>query len=189
MTAPALYKSHALGPLYVVTERFNAGCGDRWRSYIAWSGLGQVAEIVSLDPMLCPSVLRDVVADDWPHIVNENFMTGYFLDLDYLLRRAGSYKDRNLLCVFRNPESRPQPPAAAMRFEFLGFDLVDVTGAASAITNCGGFPDVFSNDELNSFGLLDSLERAREVQHTLCAKYPGNGHTETHVWAVLRARA
>src|SRR5688572_31083373 len=105
-------------------------------------GIGSCFRIVSLDSMLCPRVIETIIDEDWLHIANENFMLDYFVDLDYLLERAGSMKGKNLLCVVRNPEVEPQPPLGPVRFGLLGYDLVDVHGAVSAITNCGGFPDI-----------------------------------------------
>ena len=43
-------------------------------------------------------------------------------------------------------------------FEFVGYDLVDIQSTASALTNCGGFQEVFSNNELSEKGLLKSHE-------------------------------
>jgi len=189
MTVPSLHESHALGPLYIAVERFDAHRGVDWDKYIAWSGLSHVSEIVSLDSMLCPRVIEKIVDEDWAHIVNENFMLDYFVDLHYLLERTGPMKDKNLLCVFRNPEAQPQPPLGPVRFELLGYDLVDVHGAVSPITNCGGFPDIFLGSELNTYGLVGSLSRAGEIRSALFAKYKGESHSETHVWGVCRAIA
>src|SRR6266481_3149274 len=97
----------SMGPLYIVTERFDPSVGERWHRYVAWSTLSQLSEVVSLDSSLCPPILREVRDDDWPHIVNEDFMTSYFTDLGYLLGRCGDIGGRNLLCVFRNPETHP----------------------------------------------------------------------------------
>jgi len=176
-----------MGPLYIVTKRFDPSCGESWDRYVAWSGLAQLSEVVSLDSSLCPSVLREILADDWPHIVNEDFMTSYFTDLDYLLSRCGDVADRNLLCVFRNPDKHPSPPSDALEFRFEGYDLVDVHGDISALANCGGFPLAFANAELSSRGLLSSLERAQQVQRALKDHYPDEGHADCHLWAVFRA--
>ena len=59
---------------------------------------------------------------------------------------------------------RSDPPAVSQRFELLGYDLMDVEGIASPLTNCGGFPLAFDNTELTNLGLLRSLRRAKEVQ-------------------------
>lgn len=176
-----------MGPLFIVTKRFDPGCGDGWLRYVAWSKLDQLTEVVSLDSCLCPPVVGEIRDEDWPHIVDEEFMLDYFVDLDYLLRRCGGVADRNLLCVFRNPKEHPMPPADPYEFRFEGCDLVDVHGGISALTNCGGFPLAFSNDELTSHGLLPSLGRARDVQHALRQHYPLEDHGNCHVWSVFRA--
>jgi hypothetical protein len=176
-----------MGPLYIVTERFDPSSGESWHRYVAWSTLDQLTEVVSLDSSLCPPVLAEIRDDDWPYIVNEDFMTSYFTHLDHLLRRCGDVRGRNLLCVFRDPETEPRPPGGARDFQYEGYDLVDVHGGISALTNCGGFPLAFSNAELSGHGLLPSLERAREVQQALRHHYPEEHHADCHVWAVFRA--
>ena len=175
-------------PWFIATEPFGPNDGFRWSTYIAWSGLTQLDELVSLDGMLCPSVLHgDIADDDWPHIVNEDFMLNFFVDLDYLKRRTVAIERTNLLSVFRNPDAQPVPPSPA--WQFLGYDLVDTRGTASALTNCGGFPDVFANAELNAKGLLPTRERAVRAQAALLSRHEGHGHENCHVWAIFRATA
>jgi hypothetical protein len=176
-----------MGPWFIVTETFDPRRGEAWHRYVAWSKLTQLTEVVSLDSNLCPPVVGEIRDEDWPHIVNEDFMTNYFTDLEYLLRRCGDVADRNLLCVFRNPEAHPTPPAGPHGFRFEGCDLVDIQGGISALTNCGGFPLAFSSDELSSHGLLPSLERGREVQRALRERYPLDHHANCHVWSLFRA--
>lgn len=174
------------GPLYLVTERFDAACGDAWRRYVAWIGLPQLTELVSLDATHCVNDFRD---DDWPHVLNENFMLHYFTDLTYLLQRYGSIEGRNLLCVFRDPEHQPAPPAAGFEWVYEGCDLIDVTSGPSALTNCGGgFPLAFRGSELTAHGLVASLDRAKEIQRALRMHYPDEHHANCHVWSVFRAR-
>ena len=136
--------------------------------------------------VLCPTLLPDIKDEYWPHIVNEDFMLNFFVDLEFLLNRISGVRERNLLCVYRNPES---PPPLHKNFEFLGYDLVDVHGSASALTNCGGFLDVFDNKELSSKGLLTLHSRAFQVQADLRAKHPEEHHADCHVWAISRAVA
>jgi hypothetical protein len=69
----------------------------------------------------------------------------------------------------------------------LGYDLVDVEGGASALTNCGGYPDVFADRELSPKGLLTSHGRALQVQAELRTKHPGEHHADCHVWAISKA--
>lgn len=177
-------REEPLGPLYLVTRRFDPSRGDEWARFVAWSGLRQLREVVSLDAMLCERVVEGPIAADWPHIVNEDFMLDYFVDLPYLLGRAGPLAGRNLLCVFRNP---PVAPAAPAGFRFAGYDLVDVLGGVSALVNCGGFPEAFSNDELSPLGLVESHRRAFEIRASLREKYPGGEHSTCHVFAIFRS--
>lgn len=174
-------------PWFIVTERFTSRDGEAWDKYVAWSGLGHLDEVVSLDPMLCPTLLPDIKNDYWPHIVNEDFMLTFFVDLQFLLKLVPDFGGSNLLCVYRNPESPPPPYQNSISFELLGYDLVDVEGSVSALSNCGGFPDVFANAELSSKGLLTSHARALQVQTDLRSKHPEEHHANCHVWAISRA--
>jgi len=173
-------------PWYIATETFTPS-HEGWTKYVAWSELTQLDEVVSLDPILCPSLLPDIKADYWPHIINEDFMLQFFLDLEFLRAQLGDVAERNLLCVFRNPPAPPTLQESSPHFELLGYDLVDVQASASALTNCGGFPDVFENSELSSKGLLTSCSRALEVQSELRRKHRGEPHADCHVWAIFRA--
>jgi hypothetical protein len=173
-------------PGFIATQPFTPEDGDRWLDYLRWSGLMQLQEVVSLDGMLCPTLLPEIKDEYWPHMVQEDFMLNYFLDFDYLMTQVAAIEKKNVLCVFRNPPERPQAPPVA-QFRFLGYDLVDVQGMASALTNCGGFPDVFANSELSSVGLLPDLERSIEVQAKLRSVHPGEHHADCHVWAIFRA--
>lgn len=175
------------GPWYLITERFDPGCGERWMRYLSWAKLPQLTEAVSLDESLCPRPKDGIRAEDWPHIVDEDFMLDYFTDLEYLLRRRGGAAGRNLLCLFRNPKEHPTPPSGPYGFRFEGYELEDVQGGISALTNCGGFPLAFAAEELNSHGLLPTLERAREVRKALRRHYPQEPHADCHVWALFRA--
>src|SRR5690349_20017430 len=141
-------------PWFIATEPFTPADAG-WGKYIGWSKLTQLDEVVSLDPMLCPTILRDIEDEFWPYIANEDFMLNYFVDLGYLTSKVAGVERKSLLCVYRNPTAQPSAPSSS--FEFLGYDLVDTLGSASALTNCGGFPQAFANSELSSKGLLPSL--------------------------------
>jgi hypothetical protein len=173
-------------PWFTATEPFSPERGDSWVNYIEWSGLTQLKEVVSLDLTLCPPLLKKIQDDYWPHIVQEDFMLSYFLDFDFLAKQVAAIQRKNLLCVFRNPVQRPVAPRVA-DFEFMGYDLVDIEGTASTLTNCGGFPDVFANSELSCFGLLPEFERAAEVQQLLRSLHPEERHANCHLWAIFRA--
>jgi len=171
-------------PWFIATKRFNPSDAG-WGKYIAWSSLKQLDEVVSLDGSLCPTVLPDIKPEYWDHIVNEDFMLHFFVDLDYLRKETADIHRKNMLCVFRNPTDHPnsQVPEG---FEFVGYDLVDKDSSVSALTNCGGFPKVFSNGELSEKGLFRTHERCREVQQALLRQYPKEHHADCHLWAIFR---
>jgi len=184
---PPQIKLNAMKPWFIAVEPFSPHDGTKWQKYIEWSGLTQLAELVSLDPILCPPVLDDVRDEYWQHIVNEDFMLAFFLDADFLRRQVSKVQRKNLLCVFRNPSEPPISPDTS--FEFAGYDLVDVQHSASALTNCGGFPDAFSNFELSTVGLLPDFNRAVEVQKLLRQRHPEEPHANCHLWAIFREGA
>ena len=101
------------------------------------------------------------------------------------MTQVAAIENKNVLCVFCNPVEPPQAPAFSP-FEFLGYDLIDRQVTISALTNCGGFPDVFANSELSRFGLLTDFDRARTVQQNLRAQYPDSHHADCHLFAILR---
>jgi hypothetical protein len=173
-------------PWFIATERFRPIDGDPWRKYIEWSGLTQLTELVSLDSILCPSVLRVIRDEYWPNIVCENYMTAYFTDLDFLKKEVVGLRNFNLLCVLRNPATRTGRPPLE-EFEFVGYDLVEAQTGVSALTNCGGFPDVFANSELSRCGLLTDFVRAAEVNSKLRSLHPEEAHANCDLWAVFRA--
>lgn len=174
-------------PWFIATEPFSPEDGDRWRKYIEWSGLNQLAELVSLDSMLCPAVLDDLRNDYWAHIVNEDYMTAYFTNVDFLKGEIAAIKNCNLLCVLRNPLIHLEKSPAG-GFDFVGYDLVEAQTGVSALSNCGGFPEVFANSELSRFGLLTSFDRASQVRAELRSRYPEEPHANCDLWTLFRAR-
>jgi hypothetical protein len=176
-------------PWFIATKRLDAASGACWVDFLAWSGLSQLTELVSLDSMLCPGILAEARDHYWPHIVNEDFMLCYFTNLDFMLAELPATADWsriNLLCVFRNPANEPQIDAAPFNSEFLGYDLCDIYGGPSALSNCGGFPLAFANRELSRHGLITDHRRALQVQRALKERYPEEAHAACHVWAIFR---
>jgi hypothetical protein len=74
-------------------------------------------------------------------------------------------------------------------FEFVGYDLVEAQTGVSALTNCGGFPDVFANAELSVYGLLTDFSRARDVSVNLRSLNPEEPHANCDMWTIFRASA
>jgi hypothetical protein len=78
------------------------------------------------------------------------------------------------------------PLFIATEFRFLGCDLIEERTQISALSNCGGFPDVFGNDELNRCGLIDSFERAYEVRRLLAERHPEEAHAQCEMYTIWR---
>ena len=176
-------------PWFIAVERFDPVSGVGWRNYIAWSKLHHVEEVISFDAMLCSHLVEEIQDDDWPHIADVEYCQGYFTNLEFL-RQKISGRDRartHLLCVFRNPDSRPILPSELKDFQFCGFDLVEAATGVSALTNCGGWPEL-DNGELSRWGLIDDHVRAVELQRVLPENHPDEPHAECDVWAIFVER-
>ena len=175
--------------VFVAKRRFDPGAGENWTRYIAWSGLNQLREVVSLDQILCPTVPETLTAGDWEHNVHADYQTSYFRSLEYLRARVAGETGVNILAVVQNPSRGDVETVELSGFRFAGFDLLDVCGDVSALTNCGGFDEVFSKAEVSDLGLLLDLDRAYEVQAGLRAVYPQESHARCHVWGIWRLAA
>ncbi len=174
-------------PWYIATQAFSPRRGQPWHDYLAWSQLAQLTELVSLDIILCPAILDTLTTEDWEHNVHADCLTALFKDLDYLLARVGIQSERSVLAVMREPSEADCAGFTDARFAFEGFDLVERPGlGVSALSNCGGFPLAFANDELNSVGLLPTYEAAVATQRRLLERYPDGHHAACHVWSIWR---
>jgi len=172
-------------PLFIATERFDSSDAARWEAYCKFAKIPALKEVVSLDALLCERLVKEIEDEDWPHIVNENVSLGYFYNIEYLLKRVAQVKRRNVLGLYRNPREHVSTAPAA-NFVFVGYDLIEEITQISALTNCGGFPDVFSNRELNHYGLLQDFSRTHEVKQQLAKKHPKEPHAQCELYAVWR---
>jgi hypothetical protein len=170
--------------VYSVVKRFDPACGERWQDFINWSGLTQLREIVSLDIILCPTVIRELTDEDWRHNLQEEFKITLFRDLDYLLRRAGDLGQVNVLALIQNPAPDELQLFSDRRFHFRGFDLVELQTGISALVNCGGFDKAFAGSDLSECGLLIHYADALRVQKRLPEEYPSEPHANCDLWAI-----
>jgi hypothetical protein len=172
-------------PLFIAIAPFDPSDGQKWQEYYQWARIPGLVEVISLDSMLCRRIITEFEAEDWDHIVNENFRLNYFHDLAYLMRRIADAPRKHILGVYRNPSSHiPQAPAA--NFNFVGYDLIEEATQISALTNCGGFPDSFSNGELNRHGLIDEFSRAEEIHQSLPKRHPQEAHANCELYAIWK---
>ena len=172
-------------PWFIAVERFGPDQANAWANYIDWSKLTQLDELVSLDSMLCPPALKIILEDYRPHIVNENYLSDYFTNLDFLRSELASKNVENarLLCVYRSPSTVPLLPSDLQTFRFRGFDLVEAASGTSALTNCGGWPEL-DNSELSKCGLIEDHKRALQLQKILKKNHPEELHADCDLWAI-----
>ena len=167
--------------VYSAVTRFDPDRDD-WQKYIDWSGLTHLREVISLDGILCPSVIQELTDEDWQFNVHEDYKTHLFRDLDYLLRKVAGNEQINVLAVMQEPTTKALRSFTDPGFVFRGFDLTD--GSISALVNCGGFDQAFKNKELSEYGLLTDHAKALNVQQLLRSEYPDEPHAECDVWAI-----
>jgi hypothetical protein len=173
-------------PLFIATERFDQSDESRWRSYVDWAKIPQLVEVVSLDGVLCPRIVKRLEDEDWNHIVCEDFRLDYFYHLNYLIRRIAGAPHTNILGLYRNPDAHIDIPPAEGGFVFMGYDLIEEATQISALTNCGGFSETFSNEELNQYGLIPAFTRAREVRKLLAERNADDPHAQCEMYAIWR---
>lgn len=172
--------------IYSAVKRFDPACGENWAKFIAWSGLTQLREVISLDCALCPSiiVIDELTVEDWQHNVNESLKCDLFHDLEYLLGKVAGIERVNVLALVQNPTDDEIRSFNDPRFVFRGFDLVELQTGISALVNCGGFDKVFASTDLSDCGLLADHAKALNVQERLRAEYPDEPHANCDLWAI-----
>ena len=171
---------------YTAVKAFGPEHAEEWAKFLEFSGLSQLTRVVTLDGMLCPTVIEELDPADWDHNIQQDYRLHYFTDLDYLLERVGPDFGAQILAVTLEPGRDCREALQDPRFRFSGFDLVDHEGGNSALVNCGGFPLAFRNDELSEYGLLTDYGRARTVQAALRQHYPDERHAQCDLWALWR---
>jgi hypothetical protein len=154
---------------YTAVTRFDLNC-ENWQKYIDWSRLTQLREVISLDSILCPTVVQELTDEDWQYNVHEDYKTHVFRDLDYLLRKVDGNEPVNVLAVMQEPTTEDLRSFTDPRFVFRGFDLTD--SSISALLNCGRFDRAFSSSDLSEYGLLTDHAKALKVQQLLRSEYP-----------------
>src|SRR5262245_22328903 len=110
---------------YASIETFDPSTVEAWARYIEWSRLDHLKEVISLDCMLCPSLIGDLTAEDWDHIVNEYTFHDMFGDLDYLLRRIQPRGRYQIVATIREPSREAIADFSDERFGFKGYDLLE----------------------------------------------------------------
>lgn len=153
------------------------------QSYIDWSKLHQVREIVSIDSALNPRII-EYSEDERPYLI---WIGDYwcYKSLDRLLERVRGKKDIHVLALTRNPETDCASFFTDKNIDFMGYDLIEDAGI-SALTNCGGFDRAFLNSDISVYGLIKDFAKAKEIKQNLLTEYPDESHADCSLWAIWR---
>lgn len=172
--------------LYTALERFTPGDGETWNKFIEWSKLTSIKEIISLDNMLCHSAVEEYSDTDWKYQSEEITTHGYFTELQHVINKKYDQKKIQIIALVRNPENEGWIIKLPEGFQFKGYDLIDDETLVSALSNCGGFPETFANSELNEYGLISMLDRAKEIRNRLKANNPDESHADCEIYGLAR---
>ncbi|WP_089812537.1 hypothetical protein [Chitinophaga sp. YR627] len=180
--------------LYAVRNRFynpgNESEDRRWASYVEWSRLNHVTELITADTGLNENLVEidQDNRDDWNHVVFDgSYQTGFYTTADFVLSRIGDHKHFNLLAAVISPD-RDCALIYLENYDFIGYDLLDQYYDTSALTNCSGFDNTFSPAALNNFGLISDYEKALDIHQRLWENNAGEEHADTNIIAIWRHR-
>lgn len=171
--------------LYTATSKYDKTDGLSWDKYIEWSQLTHLTELVSLDNKVLVEPDYEN-ADDWNFIhLIDNFQTGFFTTIDFVLKRLRTQSKFNLLAIALEPDHDCKS-IFFDDYEFVGYELFDIDCGISALTNCGGFDETFLSSDLNDKGLIDDFAKAYDIRKRLLENNPDEPHADTNVIAVWR---
>ena len=161
-------------PIFLACQKFDPSCGDSWSSYIEWSGLYHIQEVVSIDKILCPSLIDTLVDEDWDFNIHADNRLHCFHNYEYLKRRIRYDSSRhNILAVTERPNHVPTPIDG---FALCGYDIVDSDHSISVLLNCRIFPPIYTAADLNQLGLVDDLDRITKIAETIRDTHPDDHH-------------
>lgn len=171
--------------LYTIRGRCTPETLEGWEEYRAFSGFTHITELVTLDSMMCPDVVTELVGEDWGHNVQQDFRITLFHDSAYLLNRQPLDPLRHqLFAIVEGPDGTESVPVG---FTACGFDIMDSYLGNSTLTNCGPVPEAFDPSTVNTFGLLSDLATAMEVRDRMRRQQPNDPHLrDCEVWQIAR---
>lgn len=160
---------------YKVVNQFKKSSDlENWNNYMSFSGLHQITDFCSLDSNLNDSVFKPLTNENWENCVNSDFQIEFITTLEYARIISGRNPGSRIFGLIINPSDKN-----IMNLDnLLGFDILDAYFSNSLITNCGGFPDVFDNSIVSSFGLLDNVVLTYSIRDKLREKYIENDHAK-----------
>lgn len=174
---------------YSAQEKFNLKedwADAMWKRFV--STIPQVKEFVTLDGMLCPDFVFEKKNDDWNYVVmNGDYLTDLYTDPIVFLSRNIDLAKYNLIACIKEPQDEDRSILES-DYEFIGYDLMDKDLSNSALTNCGGFYDVYSPSDINEYGILSDRDFAYKIRDELFKKHPEEHHANCFVFEIWRMK-
>jgi len=170
--------------IYTARERFTPS-NIKWGRVLELSGITLATEIVTLDNVICPDLFGDLNDEDWSRNIQMDGRITWFRDADYLHGRCDLRRGRDqLIAMLEQPEKRAEPPAG---FVACGFDIVDRDDMLSPLTHGLRFRSIFNPSDLNSWGLVSTLDEANAIAARIRTDYPNEPHCfDCRVWQLAR---
>jgi len=97
-------------------------------------------------------------------------------------------KEVQILAIIVRPEIEPDYYLEREgKFDFCGYDLVELQTCISAITNCGAsFKKAIAYEKLNKYGLISTYREAVLTQCNLNENYPDENHAYCELIEIWR---
>jgi len=176
--------------LFAARGKYDETTNDNfsWEKYKDWSKLYHLDELVSLDGILNEDLVEPNYdsKEDWNYIhIVDMVQTGFYNSIEYVLNKISLNNKFNLLTIEIEPDEE-RSNYIINDYEFIGYDLLDQDYSISALTNCGGFDESFLPKDLNNKGLIDNLDKAKDIQRKLLENNPEEHHADTNIIAVWR---
>lgn len=145
---------------------------ESWEKYIKFSGLNQIEDFCSLDANLNDSVFTPKSDEDWKNCVYEDNKIDMITNIEFAKKISKDHIGSKIFGLILDPINS----STTENTNLLGFDILDEYYSNSLLTNCDGFPDIFDNQIINRFGLLNDIEKAYEIRDKLRKEYEDDSH-------------
>jgi hypothetical protein len=174
---------------YTALKHFDAETQNElnWNNYIKWSKLTQLKELVSLDGILNELIFQPELSSkyDQKHmVIDGEMLMPFFNSSAYVIEKVKGLERFNFLAIVKEPNN--EKASLATDFEFVGYELLDKEGSNSALTNCGGFDEIFSPTDLNEYGLITDYYKTKKIQQELLINNPNQQHSNCFLYEVWR---
>jgi hypothetical protein len=171
------------GIWYTVIKKFDPTIGQEWIKYQGWAKIPQLRALISVDSYLKPDELWKLIDSDWNYNIQVSYFITFFWDLDYILKRFENIRAKvNVLAVCLEPSSEVRESFKDSRFEFQGYDLLDIDHESVIIHNPSYYEKAFKINDISEVGLFTTYDFARNVQKLIHQHFD----TDSNLWAIWK---